>query len=973
MASLMKRAVGFLTGRPSARVSPFEERGVSGTPAFGGVIHSRERHSDLSGSNRWVTASNLLSDVSIVAAGLRYFLNLAAKPAWIIDPADETDEAKEVAEFIEEVLYGADTAWTRIVRRSGMYRFHGFTVQEWIAKKRDDGKVGLRDVEPRPCHTIERWDMDEHGAIMGMFQRSPQDGRELYLPRKKVVYLVDDMLTDSPEGMGWYRALAAPARQMRRYAALEAIGFERDLSGIPIARAPISEMNADPATWTPEAKNSALEPLRNFISLRSKEPDTGLLLDSATYNATTDTGEQISAVAQWGLELLTGESGSIPHLGTALGRLTYDMARIMGIENMLTGSDGAGSRALSEDKSRNLYLSVNSTLQDMGEGYSRDLINIICDLNGIAEELRPKARTEDASFKDVEMMARVLKDMSTAGAVLAPDDPAIDDMRDLMGLPPQPEMTPERMGMLMPQPALPGEDPLNPGAPPAPGKPPAPAKPQRGPEPTEKAAPRSLYVQRKLLNAAELIRWAKAQGFKTTTPAEEMHVTVTYSSAPVDWMAMGTTWNQDRLVVPEGGPRLVEPLGDKGAVVLLFRCPELEYRHDEMLERGASFDFPGYQPHVTITYDGAGIDLDDVDPFTGELRFGPEIFEEINEDWKDGLVEKGFNPNQPRHPAGNDQGGEWSSAGGGGGRATIPKSFQPRNLNELSTHPAVDAVDDGRPSDHIVVSLAPGFYWSEQSSFGTETVGEALRLFRSVYWEGEGSPPWLEKRFNPNQPRVAAGDPHGGRWTDGDDGGGSKVVALDAQTKRDQLVKPNEGKTLEELRAEAVENQNALRKIGGEIEDDLGIEFQEPPKGSEVKTMASLERKIRDDGYAGAHEITDISRATFVVDSPDEADKVIERLSERGTIYDKGWTRLAQSGYLDRKIYIKHPNNGISEVQLVPRGVHQIKSGLGHRLYEIMRVPSNSAEIRRAAARKSRRVYLKTLRASGFITFGAKP
>ena len=42
-------------------------------------------------------------------------------------------------------------------------------------------------------------------------------------------------------------------------------------------------------------------------------------------------------------------------------------------------------------------------------------------------------------------------------------------------------------------------------------------------------------VQRKLLNADELIQWAKAHGFETTQPAEELHTTVAYSKIPFDW------------------------------------------------------------------------------------------------------------------------------------------------------------------------------------------------------------------------------------------------------------------------------------------------------------------------------------------------------------------------------------------------------------------------------------------------------
>lgn len=156
------------------------------------------------------------------------------------------------------------------------------------------------------------------------------------------------------------------------------------------------------------------------------------------------------------------------------------------------------------------------------------------------------------------------------------------------------------------------------------------------------ATPRPLYVQRKLLNADELIRWAKAQGFETTLPAEDMHVTVLYSRRPVDPMKIGEAWsNEDDggLVIKPGGPRAIERLGE-GAVALLFASDNLSWRHRQMVEAGGSHDFGEYQPHVTLTYSAPeGLDLEAIRPFTGELRFGPELFEPLDEDWKPKIEE----------------------------------------------------------------------------------------------------------------------------------------------------------------------------------------------------------------------------------------------------------------------------------------------------------------------------------------------
>jgi hypothetical protein len=118
-----------------------------------------------------------------------------------------------------------------------------------------------------------------------------------------------------------------------------------------------------------------------------------------------------------------------------------------------------------------------------------------------------------------------------------------------------------------------------------------------------------------------------------------MHVTQAFSRTPVDWMTMGSA--PADVTVPAGGPRVVEPLGDKGAVVLLFRSPQLEARHADMMANGASWDFPSYQPHVTITYQmPEGFDVSKVTPFAGELQFGPEVFTEVVDGWEQNLEEE---------------------------------------------------------------------------------------------------------------------------------------------------------------------------------------------------------------------------------------------------------------------------------------------------------------------------------------------
>lgn len=145
------------------------------------------------------------------------------------------------------------------------------------------------------------------------------------------------------------------------------------------------------------------------------------------------------------------------------------------------------------------------------------------------------------------------------------------------------------------------------------------------------AARKSLYVCRPLLNGDELHEWAASQGFVSALPKDDLHVTVAFSREPFDWSAITSKRGQ---LETHGGRRSIEKFGD--AIVLRFASNSLTTRWNDLRNAGASWDFPDYKAHVTITYKGAPDDLDEVEPYRGPLLFGSERFAEVDEGEADG-------------------------------------------------------------------------------------------------------------------------------------------------------------------------------------------------------------------------------------------------------------------------------------------------------------------------------------------------
>lgn len=438
----------FLSRFRTTRVSPTKTVGAPGVAIFGGFIQSDEKNVNLSSrEERYKTYSEILANTSIVAAGTRYFLNLVAKAEWTFVPAEDHPEGEKFADLAKEMLTeDPATSWSRIIRRAAMYRFYGFSVQEWTARRRDDGLITFADIAPRAQLTIERWDIDEEGTVLGMLQKSPQTQRELYLPRQKTLYIVDDTLSDSPEGLGLFRHLVAPAQRLARYEQLEGFGFQTDLKGIPIGRGPFTELaKMVEAGDLSKAQRIAIEaPMRNFIKNHVKTAKLGMLLDSITYESKDEAGRASNA-KQWDIELLKGSATSFKENAEAIERINRELARILGVEQLLLGSTSVGSFALSRDKTSAFFLMVDSALGEIADSIKNDLLKTLWQLNGWPEDAMPEPTTEAVKQTDAEEIANTLRDLATAGAPLAPDDPVIGELRDIMGVSRPPDDIIERM------------------------------------------------------------------------------------------------------------------------------------------------------------------------------------------------------------------------------------------------------------------------------------------------------------------------------------------------------------------------------------------------------------------------------------------------------------------------------------------------------------------------------------------------
>ena len=424
--------------------SPTAENGTPGFSVYGGYVQSHERDQRLVGKEKYRTFGNMVANTTIIAAGTRYFLNLVGGADWSVTPANDSDEAKEKAELVEKMIHDMDSSWNSVTRRASMYRFHGFSIQEMVAKRGEDGSLVMKNVKARPQETIERWDTNKHGDVLGVLQRSKQDSEEIYLKRDKIVYLVDDTLNDTPEGMGIFRHITKRSEELKSLEQLEGFGYAGDLRGIPVAKIPYAALNqaVESGNLSATDRDTMVHAMEKLVTEHVKaDANMGISIDSAHYTNEVGDGETASNAPMWDFSLLEGSSQGLDEVAKAIDRKNYEMAIVLGVDHLLIGKE-SGSRALGESKNNNFAQIVNAALIDLAAAFNRDYLGFIWRINGWDDKLKPKLSPEKLRGNDVERVMTGLAEMARAGAPIMPDDPVVDALRRWQGLP---ETTPETL------------------------------------------------------------------------------------------------------------------------------------------------------------------------------------------------------------------------------------------------------------------------------------------------------------------------------------------------------------------------------------------------------------------------------------------------------------------------------------------------------------------------------------------------
>ena len=216
--------------------------GIRGLKVFGGLV--REEY--LVELRDWQRASRIYREMADdVTVGTLLDAIMAPLLAADFDvlPLTDSEADMKAAEFVLTAMNQMDRqTWRAHVVDMLESLIFGFAVAEVVLEKREDGKLWIRNLEPRGAETLWRWEWEDDRPT-AFVQRDPVSGAAHTIPMGKMVHVAFRGRKGNPQGKPLLRSLFRPWLKLKYLENFEALGIERDVGGMPVIDFP------DPDKW----------------------------------------------------------------------------------------------------------------------------------------------------------------------------------------------------------------------------------------------------------------------------------------------------------------------------------------------------------------------------------------------------------------------------------------------------------------------------------------------------------------------------------------------------------------------------------------------------------------------------------------------------------------------------------------------------------------------------------------------------
>lgn len=424
------------------RVPPQIELGITGLRRVGGYVED-EFVPQLRGRKAVQVYREMADNSAIVSAWFNTVSQLVRQIEWRVEPASSSTEDRDNAEFLEQNMEDMECSFGDFIVEMLSLLHYGWSLAERVYKKReglwagdtpgtkvenhskyDDGKIGWRKMPIRAQETLLRWKFAPNGDIEAMVQLAPPYYNTVVLPMSKCLLFRHRINKGNPEGYSPLRGMWRSWFMIKRFEEIEAVGIERDLTGLPVGYLPAEYLNAAPGTK--EAKMVAA--FKKMVTAVRRNEQEGLVLPTQW---DPDTKQPM-----FDFKLLTSGGSRQFDLDAIITR--YETRMLMSVlsDFIMTGHEDSGaSYALHTDKSGIFETGCNYYAQSIAEVLNRDAVPELFALNGIKPKALPTIVPNDVNPPDLTQLSQFMTALAGAGVQWFPDPVLEQFLRDAARLP----------------------------------------------------------------------------------------------------------------------------------------------------------------------------------------------------------------------------------------------------------------------------------------------------------------------------------------------------------------------------------------------------------------------------------------------------------------------------------------------------------------------------------------------------------
>ena len=432
------------------------ELGSLGIRHFGGVTQD-----ELKAELNWPRSINTFRDMSYhsaVNAPLTLFENIISKATWTYKPpADATEEEKEQAKIINQMMQDMEQPWSEFIRDVLSSNVFGFSVHEKVFRKRykangslyDDGIIGWKKLPIRVQESISKFIFSEDGneiigvqqnlsAINDIYNRFSKRSNLINIPRSKFLLFRTGKHRGDPFGKSPLRDAYLAWRFLTALEELEATGVAKDLNGLPVLYLPAQYLATDAP---PEVQAIRLYYENVMRNLQMNEQSAVILPQMI---------EPESRTQMFKLDLLSVD-----------GKKNFDISKIkeyyrglifisLFADILLQGNTNTGSFALGSIKNSLSGAYAERLISNIAEVIQNDLIRQTYEINSWPTDRMGKLDFDNLDNTDIESLSKYLQRVASVG-LLEKDRAVLNAVRQGIGIDPLPEDLPPQQDLLTPE------------------------------------------------------------------------------------------------------------------------------------------------------------------------------------------------------------------------------------------------------------------------------------------------------------------------------------------------------------------------------------------------------------------------------------------------------------------------------------------------------------------------------------------